>query len=99
MTLMPTFDRQKALLSDCQASAWQTRRCAQSQAATLTYPVGLICAGGTEARVGLVCCRGDTEQLCSELEVEIRDRKIAVFGRQDLPQLGQKFAKWVESNG
>lgn len=55
--------------------------------------------GGTEARVGLVCCRGDTEQLCSELEVEIRDRKIAVFGRQDLPQLGQKFAKWVESNG
>ena len=52
-----------------------------------------------EARVGLVCCRGDTEQLCSELEVEIRDRNIAVFGRQDLPQLGQKFAKWVEWNG
>lgn len=55
--------------------------------------------GGVEARVALVCCNRDVEGLRSELEVETRDRKIAVFGRQDLPTLGEKIAHWVEWNG
>lgn len=53
----------------------------------------------TESRVALVCCRWDGESLRSELEVETRDKKIAVFGRQDLPTLGEKIARWVEWNG
>jgi len=55
--------------------------------------------GGTEARVALVCCRRDVGSLRSELEVETRDKKIAVFGIRDLPMLGQKIARWVGWNG
>jgi len=54
--------------------------------------------GGIEARVGLVCCNDYPDSLRSELEVETRDRKLAVFGRQDLCNLGQKIIKWVQQN-
>ncbi len=54
--------------------------------------------GGTEARVGLVCCNNRPDTLKEELEVETRDRKIAVFGRQDLNNLGQKILNWVKQN-
>lgn len=54
--------------------------------------------GGTEARVGLVCCNNRPDTLKEELEVETRDRKIAVFGRQDLSNLGQKILNWVKQN-
>jgi hypothetical protein len=27
-----------------------------------------------------------------------RDRRVAVFGRQDWPQLGAKIAEWIEEN-
>ncbi|MCA6524287.1 MAG: DUF1887 family protein [Pseudanabaena sp. M090S1SP1A06QC] len=54
--------------------------------------------GGIETRVGLVCCNDYPESLRSELEVETRDRKFAVFGRQDLSNLGQKVLNWVKQN-
>lgn len=54
--------------------------------------------GGIETRVGLVCCNDYPDSLRSELEVETRDRKIAVFGRQDLSNLGQKILNWVKQN-
>lgn len=55
--------------------------------------------GGAEARVGLVCCYDKPDSLRSELEVATRNRKIAVFGRSDLPSLGQKIVNWVKQNG
>jgi hypothetical protein len=55
--------------------------------------------GGGEARVALVCCYDWAESLKSELEVETKNRKIAVFGRQDLGLLAPKIAHWVRQNG
>lgn len=55
--------------------------------------------GGSEARVGLVCCYHRPDSLRSELEVATRNRKIAVFGRSDLRSLGKKIAEWVKWNG
>jgi hypothetical protein len=55
--------------------------------------------GGAEARVALVCCHRNPDSLRSELEVATRNRKIAVFGRSDLPDLGQKIVNWVKQNG
>ncbi|MBD1821815.1 DUF1887 family protein [Cyanobacteria bacterium FACHB-DQ100] len=55
--------------------------------------------GGAEARVALVCCHQYPDSLRSELEVATRNRKIAVFGRSDLPDLGQKIVNWVKQNG
>lgn len=55
--------------------------------------------GGIEARVALVCCHHNPEFLRTELEVATRNRKIAVFGRSDLPNLGQKIINWVKQNG
>lgn len=54
--------------------------------------------GGIEARVGLVCASGDPISLRKELEVATRNRKIAVFGRQDWPDLAAKISKWVKEN-
>lgn len=55
--------------------------------------------GGSEARVALVCCNHRPDTLRSELEVASKNRKVAVFGRYDLPDLGRKIARWVEWNG
>jgi hypothetical protein len=55
--------------------------------------------GGTEARVGLVCGYQAPASLRSELEVAARDKRIAVFGRSDFRNLGQKIATWVKQNG
>jgi hypothetical protein len=55
--------------------------------------------GGAEARVALVCCYDWAQYLKTELEVETRNRKIAVFGRQDLGSLAMKIAQWVQQNG
>ncbi|MEB3313068.1 MAG: hypothetical protein VKL98_02870 [Cyanobacteriota bacterium] len=55
--------------------------------------------GGSEARVGLVCGYPWSENLRRELEVMGRDRRVAVFGRQEWPQLAENIAKWIETNG
>lgn len=54
--------------------------------------------GGAEARVALVCCHDRPELLKAELEIVTRDRKLAVFGRQDLEHLSQKIADWIGQN-
>ncbi len=54
--------------------------------------------GGAEARVALVCCHNRPELLKTELEIVTRDRKLAVFGRQDLEHLNQKIADWIARN-
>lgn len=54
--------------------------------------------GGAEARVGLVCCHHDPQGIKAELEVMTRNRKLAVFGRQDLGNLGQKITNWIAEN-
>ena len=54
--------------------------------------------GGSEARVGLVCCNNHPDTLREELEVQKRDQRVAVFGRQDLSNLGQKILNWVKQN-
>jgi hypothetical protein len=55
--------------------------------------------GGIEARVALVCAQSDPESLRKELEVVTRNRKIAVFGRQDWSNLSAKIMQWVKQNG
>lgn len=55
--------------------------------------------GGAEARVGLVCFHTNPASLKSELEVETRNKKIAVFGRSDLRSLGDRILEWVNQNG
>ncbi|MCP2727173.1 Card1-like endonuclease domain-containing protein [Limnofasciculus baicalensis] len=64
--------------------------------------------GGDEARVALVCCASEKD--VNALETEIvnvfnpapesgkRDRKIAVFGREDLIDLSSKIEAWVKQN-
>jgi len=62
--------------------------------------------GGDEARVALVCCCDNdnskkqhlSRYLKSQLEGAVSDPKIAVFLREDLPNLKEKIAKWVKDN-
>lgn len=62
--------------------------------------------GGDEARVALVCCCDDDPSkpqrldrwLKSQLEGAVSNPKIAVFLREDLPNLKEKIAKWVKDN-
>ncbi len=54
--------------------------------------------GGIEARIALVCGYMETDDLKAELEVEIRDRKIAVFGPREWPDLGKYLTDWIAQN-
>lgn len=62
--------------------------------------------GGDEARVALVCCCDNDptktqsldRYLKSQLEGAVTNPKIAVFIREDLPNLKIKIADWVERN-
>jgi hypothetical protein len=62
--------------------------------------------GGDEARVALVCCCDNdnskkqhlSRYLKSQLEGAVSNPKIAVFLREDLPNLKEKIAKWVKDN-
>jgi hypothetical protein len=63
--------------------------------------------GGDEARVALVCCCDANKSinrqsmyryLKSQLEGAVNNPKIAVFVRQDLQDLKEKIADWVERN-
>lgn len=51
--------------------------------------------GGSEARVALVCCFDEPNKLKAELEVAIKDRKVAVFGREDIPNLSKGIVQWI----
>lgn len=62
--------------------------------------------GGDEARVALVCCCDNdnskkqhlSRYLKSQLEGAVSNPKIAVFLREDLPNLKGKIANWVKDN-
>ncbi|MDY7006108.1 MAG: DUF1887 family CARF protein [Cyanobacteriota bacterium] len=54
--------------------------------------------GGDEARVALVCCFHEPEWIEKDLEFAIKDRKIKVFGKDDLMGLADGIADWIELN-
>lgn len=54
--------------------------------------------GGDEARVALVCCNNDPKSLESEIAMSLDDKKIAVFGQQDLVSLSNKIEQWIRQN-
>ncbi|QIZ72197.1 Card1-like endonuclease domain-containing protein [Oxynema aestuarii] len=54
--------------------------------------------GGDEARVALVCCYDQPSYIKSQLRTTIADRKIEVFGREDLLNLERKIGQWIDKN-
>lgn len=54
--------------------------------------------GGDEARVALVCCNNEPGSLKAEITNSINDKKIQVFGREDLKNLSQKLTNWIQEN-
>ncbi|WP_333333429.1 Card1-like endonuclease domain-containing protein [Microcoleus sp. LAD1_D3] len=53
--------------------------------------------GGDEARVALICCTNEPDTLKAEVAV-LDDKKIAVFGRDDLTDLASKIEDWIKQN-
>ncbi len=62
--------------------------------------------GGIEARVALVCCAdsGTTKALKTEIlnaftpiQSEVKDHRVEVFGREDLPDLSNKISAWIRN--
>jgi len=53
--------------------------------------------GGDEARVALICCTNEPDTLKAEVAV-LDDKKIAVFGRDDLIDLSSKIEEWIKQN-
>ncbi|MGB8686082.1 MAG: DUF1887 family CARF protein [Microcoleus sp.] len=53
--------------------------------------------GGDEARVALICCSDEPDTLKAEVAV-LDDKKIAVFGRDDLRDLASRIAEWIQQN-
>ena len=54
--------------------------------------------GGDEARVALVCCSDEPDALKAKIEVALENRKIPVFGRDDLADLANKISTWIEQS-
>lgn len=54
--------------------------------------------GGDEARVALICCTDQPDSLRAEIAISIDDKKIAVFGREDLITLSSKIEAWIKQN-
>jgi hypothetical protein len=52
--------------------------------------------GGDEARVALVCCTDDPDSLKAEIANSLDDKKITVFGRDDLMDLSSKIEQWIQ---
>jgi len=53
--------------------------------------------GGDEARVALICCTDEPDSLKAEVAV-LDDKKIAVFGRDDLMDLSSRIEGWIKQN-
>lgn len=53
--------------------------------------------GGAEARVGLVCCYDQPEELRSEVQ-ELLGSRASVFGRTDLVRLATRLQTWIAAN-
>jgi hypothetical protein len=54
--------------------------------------------GGDEARVALVCFSDRPEWIKDDMRFAIDDRKIEVFGIDDIENLADGIADWIESN-
>jgi hypothetical protein len=54
--------------------------------------------GGDEARVALICCTDEPDALKAEIANSLDDKKIAVFGREDLINLSSKIEQWIQQN-
>lgn len=54
--------------------------------------------GGDEARVALVCYSDKPGWIKDEMRFAMGDKKIEVFGKDDLANLADGIADWVESN-
>ncbi len=52
--------------------------------------------GGWKTFFGLVCLSDNPDELSKEDDDYLIDRSVKVFGRKDLPDLGEKFKKWME---
>lgn len=52
--------------------------------------------GGSEARVALVCRADAPTTLEAELADILKDQKIRVFGKADLPNLANKISEWIQ---
>lgn len=57
--------------------------------------------GGDEARVALVCLNNNPDWIKRDLEATVRDKKIAVFGCNDLQprKFAKKMTQWIRENG
>ncbi|MBE9227486.1 DUF1887 family protein [Phormidium sp. LEGE 05292] len=53
--------------------------------------------GGDEARVALICCTNEPDTLKAEMAL-LGDKKIAVFGRDDLINLSDKIEEWIKQS-
>lgn len=53
--------------------------------------------GGDEARVALICCTNEPDTLKAEMAL-LDDKKIAVFGRDDLMNLSDKIEEWIKQS-
>ncbi len=54
--------------------------------------------GGDEARIGLVCCYEDSSHLEREIALQWdAEKKVRVFGRNELKNLTEKFAGWFQT--
>ncbi|AFZ28137.1 protein of unknown function (DUF1887) [Cylindrospermum stagnale PCC 7417] len=54
--------------------------------------------GGDEARTALVCCSDTPGYIEDEIKFSIRDKKIRVFGREDLANLAGGIETWIKLN-
>ncbi|HBB33090.1 MAG TPA: DUF1887 domain-containing protein [Cyanobacteria bacterium UBA8803] len=56
--------------------------------------------GGDEARVALICLYNNPDQVKGDLEATVKDKKIAVFGRNDLKpnKFAKKMTQWIKDN-
>ncbi|MEQ9368269.1 MAG: DUF1887 family CARF protein [Coleofasciculus chthonoplastes F3-SA18-01] len=56
--------------------------------------------GGDEARVALVCLNNNPNRVKRDLEATVRDKKIAVFGCNDLKpnKFAKKITQWIREN-
>ena len=56
--------------------------------------------GGDEARIALVCLNDNPDRIKRDLEATVRDKKIVVFGCNDLKpnKFAKKMTKWISEN-
>jgi hypothetical protein len=54
--------------------------------------------GGDEARVALISCTDEPDTLKAEIAVSLDEKKIAVFGRDDLMDLQSKIEEWIKQS-